>query len=196
MDKTVSLHEKLFRSLPPQEYEPYTPYQPQPGELPQLWQSSFLILDNDRCDVETAKRVLAETGKVPEEYAGCIREFDTPYLDLSEYGKRRRLSLITLVDTSKLTTAPEKLVFMAAADVGLRVFLDDVRILNNHSRHKMVPAFHRVQGGAAFNLPLERTGKRRVLHVELFHYEAPAKACIMFGNTANDLCDEIKFTVN
>ena len=193
-EKTVELHEKLLHSLPEEKYPVYTPYQPVAGELPQLWKSSFLILDNDRHDVAAAKRAMAETGKVPPEYAKFIREFDTPYLDLSEYGKVRRLSLLAAVDASELTIPPEQLVFMAAADVGLRVFLDDVRILNNHSRHKMVPAFHRVQGGAAFNLPLERGKKLRVLHVELFHYEAPAKACVMFGNTANDLCDEIKFT--
>ena len=195
VEKTLQLREKLLGNLTKEEYLPYTPYQPAAGELPQLWKSSFLILDNDKHDIAKAKKVLAETNKVPEEYADLVREFDTPYLDLSDYGKRRRLSLITLIDSAELTVPPQKLVFMAAADVGVRVFMDDTRILNNHSRHKMIPAFHRVQGGAAFNLPLER-GEKHLLHVELFHCEPPMRACIMFGDTDNHLCDEIKFTVS
>lgn len=194
-EKIVLLHEKLIPDLSATKYPAYIPYKPKPGELPQLWKSSFLILDNDKHDVETAKKMLAEDGKVSPEYAPFVREFDTPYLDLSSYGNVRRLSLLTVINAEALTIPPDKLVFMACADVGLRVFIDDVRVLNNHSRHKMVPAFHRVQGGAAFNYPL-KCGDKKLLHVELFHCTAPLKACIMFGNTANDLCDGIKFTIN
>ena len=194
VERTVSLNAKLQNELPQEEYSTYKPYTPAAGELPQLWKSTFLILDNDKHDVSKVKTTLAETGKVPEEYLKYVRTFDTPYLDLSSYGSVRRLSLLTFADAGELTIPPENLVFMACADVGLRVFMDDVRILNNHSRHKMIPAFHRVQGGAAFNYPMRRR-ERKLMHVELFHCEAPTRACVMFGNTDNDLCDEIKFTL-
>ena len=194
VERTVQLNGRLIKELPDAEYAPYTPFDPHCLDIPQLWKSSFLVLDNDKHDIAAVKEEISRKWEVPQEYSQYIREFDTPYLDLSDYGKVRRLSLITVVDTSELTISPEKLVFMATADVGLRVFMDDTRILNNHSRHKMIPAFHRTQGGAAFNLPLKR-GEKHLLHVELFHCQPPCRACVMFGNTSNDICDEIKFVL-
>ena len=191
-EQTLELHDRLAAELPADPYPPYVPYVPAP-DLPEVWHSEWLVLDDREHDIAAVKAALAETGRVPEELRTKVVSFDTPYMDLSPYGNNvTRLHLLSFLEVSNGETPQNELVFMAAADVGMRVWMDGVRILNHHSRQKMIPAFHRTEGGATFHLPVE-CGSRHLFHVELFHCTVPVKCCIMFGNTKNDLLDGFDF---
>ena len=181
--KTVELHDRFTPQLPAAEYPAYTPYRPTP-DLPTLYTAQWLIRPGENVDVDAVENVLNASGRCPDEYRKHIVTFHSPYLDLSRYSGTVRLHMFTFLNVIDLPPDP---VFMAVADVGLRVHLDGRRVLNNHSRHKMVPAFHRAQGGAAFTLPLEK-GKH-LLHLELFHCSPRMTACVMLGNCSNDLLD-------
>ncbi|MCI5778276.1 MAG: ADP-ribosylglycohydrolase family protein [Lentisphaeria bacterium] len=182
--RTVDLHDRLFPQLAAAEYPAYTPYRPAP-DLPVLYTAKWLILDGENADAAAVEAALRAEGRCPEPYRADIVTFHSPYLDLSRFAGTAHLHLFCFLEAGDL---PEDTVFMATADVGLRVHLDGKLILNNHSRHKMLPAFHRVQGGAAFALPL-RPGRRYLLHLELFHCSADCKACVMLGNSCNDILD-------
>jgi len=182
--KTLELHDRLAPRLPETEYPAYAPYIPA-ADLPRLYRAKWLIFSDENVDAAKVEAELRATGKCPAELRNNLVEFSSPYLDLSRFAPAMRLHLFSFLETRDL---PEDTVFMATADVGLRVHLDGKRILNNHSRHKMLPAFHRVQGGAAF--PLRPTpGEKHLLHVELFHALPPVQACVMLGNTYNDIID-------
>ena len=185
--RTIELHDRFAAVLPAEKYPEYVPC----GEdesLPECYSAGWLILNDDEADINAVKAAVAATGKVPAPYKDRIVTFNTPYLDLSRYSGHCRLHLLTFLQVNNPEQNPDEVVFMATADVGIRVWLDDKRILNNHSRHKMLPAFHRVQGGAAFLLPL-RYGEKHLLHVELFHGREELQACVMIGNTCNDILD-------
>ncbi len=186
-EKTVQLHERLAGELPETPYPAYIPYAPQ-ADLPELYTAKWLILNDEEVDINAVKEEISAHGGCPENLRDHVRIFHSPYLNLSEYAGCKRVHLLSILTVNNDSCDPDDLVFMATADVGLRVHLDERRILNNHSRHKMLPAFHRVQGGAAFSLPL-KYGEKHLLHVELFHPANPVNACVMFGNTANDILD-------
>lgn len=192
-EQTLQLHERLAAELPPEPYGPYVPYEPAP-DLPEVWHSEWLVLDGAKHDIAAVSEALDRTGFVPEGLRSEIVSFDTPYMDLARYGDAAagRLHLFSFLEASNGKVPPDKLVFMAAADVGMRVWMDGVRLLNHHSRQEMIPAFHRTEGGASFHLPVE-CGSRHLFHVELFHCTGPVKCCIMFGNTNNDLLDGFDF---
>ena len=193
-EQTLELHDRLAAELSAEPYPDYVPYKPAP-DLPEVWHSEWLVLDDSKHDIAKVKAALAETGHIPEELRTKIVSFDTPYMDLSPYGNNvTRLHLLSFLEVSNADIPRKELVFMAAADVGMRVWMDGVRILNHHSRQKMIPAFHRTEGGATFHLPVE-CGSRHLFHVELFHCTVPVKCCIMFGNTNNDLLDGFNFRI-
>ena len=191
-EQTMKLHDRLASELPAEPYPDYIPYEPSP-DLPNVWHSEWLVLDDSKHDVAAIRAAVAETGHIPEELRPRIVSFDTPYMDLSPYGNSdTHLHLLSFLEVSNGETPRNELVFMAAADVGIRVWMDGVRILNHHSRQKMLPAFHRTEGGATFHLPVE-CGSRHLFHVELFHCTSQVKCCIMFGDTKNSLLDGFDF---
>ena len=192
--QTLELHDRLAAELPADPYPAYVPYEPAP-DLPEVWHSEWLVLDGSLHDTAAIGETLSQTGRVPEELKAKVVSFDTPYMDLSPYGNNVGcLHLFSFLEVSNGETPRNELVFMAAADVGIRVWMDGVRILNHHSRQKMIPAFHRTEGGSSFHLPVE-CGSRHLFHVELFNCTVPVKCCIMFGNTNNDLIDGFDFRI-
>jgi len=185
--RTIALHDRFAAELPAESYPDYIPCC-EDGNIPECYTARWLIFNGDDADADEVKTAIAATGRVPEQYRDRIVTFHSPYLNLSRYSGHYRLHLFTFLEVNNHEQDPDEVVFMATADVGLRVWLDDRRILNNHSRHKMLPAFHRVQGGAAFLLPLHY-GEKHLLHVELFHGREELQACVMIGNTCNDILD-------
>ncbi len=188
VNQTIELHNKLAKELPAEEYPAYVPYAPS-GDVPKLNHSRWLILDGARFDIPAVKAALLEHGKCPEELKKHVAEFDTMFMDLSPFSDNyNMLHLFTFLEVEHEGTAPEDVVISATADVGNRLWLDSRRLMNHHSRQKMLPSFHRAEGGGAFALPLAK-GERHLLHWELFSCGKPLNACLMFGNIFNDHLD-------
>lgn len=183
--QTIGLHDKLADQLPAEAYPAYVPYQPE-NALPVIDHSEWLILDDAAFDIPAIEKQLAETGKCPEELRPHIVSFDTLLMDLSRFAENYNcLHLFTFLTVNHSETKPEDVVLSATADVGQRLWMDGRRLLNHHSRQRMLPSFHRAEGGAAFSLPLS-CGEKHLFHWELFSCNAPMNACMMFGNTCND----------
>lgn len=193
-EKTIALHDHFATLLPKEEYPPYIA-DAAALEHPDLYTARFLILPDDAEDIGGLQKTLMETGVVPEELKKYIKTFNTPYMDLSDHAGPVRLHLFTFLEVNNTTLPEEDSVFMATADSGLRVHLGKRMLLNNHSRHRMLPAFHRTQGGAAFSLPLKKKS-RQLLHLELFYTSKPLRACVMIGNCFNDPEDGFDFNIS
>ena len=194
VDQTLALREKLLTELPENPYPAYEPYQPVPG-LPQLDHSRWLIIDENRHDSEEIKRTLLKTGCCPEELKQFVVDFDTLFMDISQYTNQAgKLHLFSFLTVNNHDVRPENIVCSATADAGMRMWMDDRRLMNHHSRQKMLPSFHRAEGGGAFALPLA-AGSRHLFHLELFSCLPPLRVCVMFGNTFNDHLDGFDFDI-
>ena len=82
----------------------------------------------------------------------------------------------------------------ATADVGLTLWFDGEMQCNHHSRLPSLPSFHRAEGGAAFTRHF-RDGERRLVRLRLQYCLPPLRACLMFGDPANNHLDEITLEI-
>jgi ADP-ribosylglycohydrolase len=192
VEQTVNVHNRVFSELDPQ-YPPYRPYVPA-GNLPSGDTSRWLILE----DCDNPEQIAAElllNEKLPAELSGNIVAFDGLNLNLSRFAHNAgTIDMFTFVHMDNREVAPEDIVLSVTADVGLTLWIDGRRIMNHHSRQKMLPSFHRAEGGAAFAFPLQY-GDRKLIRVRLYYCLPPLQACIMFGNIYNDHLENIKFTI-
>ena len=162
--------------------------------MPETTHAEWLILDAARCDAAAVEKELRETGKCPETLRSRIVPFSTFVMDLSEFADRAgTLHLFSFLHVENAGVNPEEIVFSATADVGMTVWMDGRRLMNCHNRQKMLPSFHRAEGGSAFSLPL-RPGSTRLFHVALYNCVPPLQACLMFGNLFNDHLDGFRFS--
>jgi len=194
VEKTVALRQQFRHQMPDEPYPQYVPYSPE-KTLPSQDSSRWLILKNCQTaeDIEVALR---QSGTLPEELQNAVIDFPGLILNLSEYaGNACTLDLFTfLTVTEENTTPPEDIVICVAADVGLTFWMDGHRLLNHHSRRKMIPAFHRTEGGASFACPLHN-GEKHLLHLRLYSCLPPLQACVMFGNVFNDHLEGFKLSL-
>ena len=194
VDQTMALREKLLPELPDTPYPAYRPFEPQPG-MPDLDKSRWLIIDGEKHDADAIKRKLQETGRCPEELREFVVDFDTLFMDISKYTNQAgKLHLFSFLTVNNSDVIPEEIVCSATADTGMRMWMDDRRLMNHHSRQKMLPSFHRAEGGGAFALPLQ-SGSRHLFHLELFYCLPPLRFCVMFGNIYNDHLDGFDFDI-
>ncbi len=190
--ETLQLHETL--SADHKFYPPYVPYVAT-GKEPSLDRSRWLVLDAAKHDIAKIEVELIETGRCPAELTQCLVDFDDLNLDLSRFADNaNQLCLMSVLEIDT-TTRPEDIYLSATADVGLRLFMDGKQLMNHHSRLKMLPSFHRAEGGAAFALPLVN-GSRHVFQAQLFSCLPPLRCCLMFGTRFNDHLDGFRFTLN
>ncbi len=195
VEQTIQLHDELAPKLQTSEYPAYIPYCPT-EDLPSPDYSQWLIVDDTKCNLAEVETYLRKHGKCPEELKENLVSFDTLFMDLSEYADGyNTLHLYSFLTVNNQNVKPDEIVLSATADVGQRLWLDDQRLMNHHSRQKMLPSFHRAEGGAAFRLPLT-AGKTHLMHWELFCCHAPMKACLMFGNLHNDHLDGFDFRIS
>lgn len=192
VEQTAQVHDELFPALAAS-YPAYRPYVPEP-DLPSLDASRWLVL-KDCAEADALGVELRATGRCPETWRDRIVAFDGLILDLSDFSQGGcTLDLFTFVHMENRDIAPEELVLSATADVGMTLWLNGHRLLNHHSRQKMLPSFHRAEGGAAFACPL-KPGDRKLLHVRLYYCLPPLQCCVMFGNWHNDHLDGIAFNI-
>ncbi len=193
--QTIELHDKLAETLPAEKYPAYVPYFTKETQ-PVIDHSEWLILDGSKFDIPSLEKRLAETGKCPDELKPYIASFDTLFINLSRFAENyNTLHLFSFLNVNHTETKPEEIVLSATADVGHRLWMDGKRLMNHHSRQKMLPSFHRAEGGGAFALPL-KYGENHLFHWELFSCAAPVSACLMFGNTMNDHLDGFDFRIS
>lgn len=187
--QTIETHEKLFPLLK-KKYPAYKPYVPN-SDLPSLDASEWLLLE-DASNADEVEKTLLKKGKYS---GGKTVRFDGLILDLSEYAHDAcTLDLFTFVKMENKDVKPEDVMLSATADVGMTLWIDGKRIMNHHSRLKMLPSFHRAEGGAAFAFPLHY-GDRKLIHLRLYYCLPPTKACVMFGNQWNDHLEGVRFSL-
>ncbi|MBR2508810.1 MAG: ADP-ribosylglycohydrolase family protein [Lentisphaeria bacterium] len=192
--QTAELHDELFKQLPSEPYPPYVPCK-LPEGIKNTVHSKWLVLNGTEHDIAAIKKELQTSGKCPENLKSNIFEFNSFFMDLSRFAKNAELlHLFSFLTVDNNEVPQDEIVCSATADVGMRLWMDDRRLMNHHSRLKMLPSFHRAEGGAVFALPLQN-GSRHLFHVELFSCLPPLQACIMFGNLNNDHLDGFDFDI-
>ena len=195
VEQTVTIHESLSAKLPNKEYPAYTPVACDDVINPAC-RSKWLILNDANCNIQAVKNEISATGKCPAALCHEIVEFDTWFMDLSRFAKNAcNLHLISILEVDNHDVPEDEITISATADVGMRLWMDGKKLINHHSRQRMLPSFHRAEGGAAFLLPL-KPGSRQLFHMELFNCLPPLSACIMFGNMQNDHLDGFKFDIS
>ena len=193
IERTAELHEALSPLLRAGTYSSYVPWEPE-APMPETTHAEWLILDAARCDAAAVEKELRETGKCPESLRSRIVPFSTFVMDLSEFADRAgTLHLFSFLHVENAGVNPEEIVFSATADVGMTVWMDGRRLMNCHNRQKMLPSFHRAEGGSAFSLPLQ-PGSTHLFHVTLYNCLPPLRTCLMFGNLFNDHLDGFRFS--
>jgi len=191
--QTIAVHNRLFPKLEP-EYPAYTPYVPD-VKPPVVNRSQWLIL-TDSPDADAVAEEIRKTGKCPESRRGNIVEFDGFMLDLSPFAHEAcTLDLISVLHMDNREVEPENIILSATSDVGQTLFIDGQRIMNHHSRLRMLPSFHRAEGGAAFAFPV-RYGERKTFHIRLLYCLPPMRMCVMFANQFNDHLDGFNFRLD
>lgn len=190
--QTIETHGRLFGSLKA-EYPPYAPYAPD-SKLPSHDSSKWLIL-GDCPNASDIANELMNAGKCPESMENEIVGFENLNLDLSRFAHDAcTLDMFTFLRMENREVRPEEVLLSATADTGMTLWIDGNLVMNHHSRLKMLPSFHRAEGGAAFAYPV-RFGECKLIHVRLYYCLPPMRCCIMFGNTKNDHLDGFRFNI-
>ncbi len=190
--QTAQLKQSLAVELPEREYPGYIPYEPKEA-VPEIDRSQWLILDEDHYNIHEIEAEIRKTGKCPAALRGEVHTFSSLFLDLSSCaGEYNTLHLFSFLERKRGAT--EETVISVTADVGMTLYIDGMRLLNHHSRQKMLPSFHRAEGGASFLLPIENE-RSYFVHWVLYNCAPPLKACIMFGNLSNDHLDGFEFRI-
>ena len=76
----------------------------------------------------------------------------------------------------------------------LNISLKDDEQFFQNPRLPSLPSFHRAEGGAAFTRHF-RDGERRLVRLRLQYCLPPLRACLMFGDPANNHLDEITLEI-
>ena len=194
VSQTFALHEKLAGELPEESYPPYILYRPV-SPLPETDRAQWLILDEEKYDIPRIEEEIQSTGGCPERLRDQLHSFSSLFLDLSPFvGRYNTLHLFSFLHINNREVDDSEVVVSVTADVGMTLYIDGRRVLNHHSRQKMLPSFHRAEGGASFLLPLGPE-KIHLFHWKLYNCSAPMGACLMFGNLHNDHLDGFDFTM-
>ena len=129
----------------------------------------------------------------PERLKHRIIETGQLQFDLSPFARdANTLELFTFLQVRG--TPPDPVMVSATADVGLTLWFDGEMQCNHHSRLPSLPSFHRAEGGAAFTRHF-RDGERRLVRLRLQYCLPPLRACLMFGDPANNHLDEITLEI-
>jgi hypothetical protein len=104
------------------------------------------------------------------------------------------LNLFTFLNVNHPAAEHDEIMVSATADVGMTLWFDHIRLLNHHSRQLALPSFHRAEGGAAFNYPLQH-GDCKLIHIKLYSCMAPLHCNLMFGNKFNDHLDGFNLSI-
>lgn len=193
--QTVALHETLSAGLPEKLYPGYSDSVSMNG-VPSLDASRWLVLDGSGDGIDSIAERLRETGRCPETLNHRIVSFDGLILNLSKYAHDyNTLNLFSFLHMENESQPEDDIFISLTADVGIRVRVDGRLLLNNHCRQKMMPSFHRTEGGAAFAYPV-KYGERRLFHIQLFNCRGDVRCCVMFGNSRNDHLDGFRFMIS
>jgi len=184
VDRTIALHERLKDDLPEDLYPAYQPFvQDKPAAYDR---ARWLVLDETEHDIVAIKEKLLRDGVCPDELKQHIITTDGLTFELQKHVHDfNTLSLFSFLEVGNTDTAKEDVVLSITADVGLTLWFDNQRLINHHSRLLAIPSFHRAEGGAAFNYPLQK-GDSKLVHIKLYACVPPLKCTLMFGNLFND----------
>jgi len=193
VERTVALQEKFTKKLPETHYPTYQPFR---SENPAAFDSAkWLVLDESQHNIEDIKQKLLNDGICPEELKENIIYTKGLTFDLSQYSDcANTLNLFTFLDVDNLSVESDDVVISATADVGMTLWFDEKRLFNHHSRQLSIPSFHRAEGGAAFNYPLNH-GDHKLVHIKLYSCLAPLRCTLMFGNNLNDHLEGFKLSI-
>jgi hypothetical protein len=147
--------------------------------------SKWLVLQH-LTDSE-AEEIQKSLATLSVELADSITEFDGIHMDLSSFAfENEHLNLFTTV------TVPEDLEgqMMICCSNGITVWLDDRIILNYHGRLKPIPAYQRVEGGAAVPVDL-KGGVRYRLRIRILFARAPLHLTVAVADMENQYTDAI-----
>ena len=191
-DRTFALHESLH--LPKESYPFYKPYVSDGGE-PSLDRSIWLAVNESECDIARLEQILAATGHCPPELRSRIVEFDGLTMDLAPYAEPGgNLHLFSFLTVDNPNLDPEDVYLSATADTGLTVWMDGKKLFDQFSRARMIPSFHRAEGGMCFLYPLHH-GEHRLVHIRLYSCVKPLRCTFMFGNGDRDHLEGIHLEI-
>jgi len=136
----------------------------------------------------------------PSRFHKNLVEFSGIHMDLSSYIEKPgdTLYLLTwLLPCMEGEPAVSRFFqLMVCADMtGITAWLDGEMIINYHGRREMVPAFHRVEGGAVVPVDL-RTDRRHLLRIRLLFCRKPLNLMVALADEHGRYLDGIKFCVN
>lgn len=192
-DRTIALQFRLAAELPTAPYPNYTPVTPAP--LERFDEAQWLVLDESEHDIAAIKDELLRSGTCPEELRPHVITQFGLHLDLSAYAHdANSLSVFSFLHVVHPEAEPREVVLSATADVGMTLWFDRDRLLNHHSRQLAIPSFHRAEGGAAFQYPLQH-GDRKLVHIKLYSCLPPVRCTLMFGNMFNDHLDGFQLRI-
>ena len=186
---TMELREKFAAEISALSFPAYIPYVAEsPTEKPDQW----LILDENEHNIEEIREILLASGKCPEELNRFVLPTEKLLLDLSPFADgTNTLNLFTFLHCEN---CPDEAVISATADTGMTLWFDDKRILNCHNRQKMIPSFHRAEGGAAFLYDF-KDKQKKLVQVKLYSCRAPLRFALIFGDLNNQYIDEFKLKI-
>jgi len=143
--------------------------------------------ENFSADQDIAKQAQIDPSRFPKN----LVEFPGIHMDLSPYVENTgdMLCLLTWLETDR----DLQVQLMVCADMtGITVWLDDQMIMNYHGRRKMVPAFHRVEGGAVVPVEL-RASRRHFLKIRLLSCSKPLILTVALADGQNRYLDGMRF---
>ena len=89
---------------------------------------------------------------------------------------------------------PEDVYLSATADTGLTVWMDGKKLFDQFSRARMLPSFHRAEGGMCFRYPL-RHGERKLVHIRLYSCIEALRCTFMFGSGDRDHLEGFRLSI-
>ncbi len=182
-ERTLSLHKSL--PLPEKLYPFYTPYVSEGREV-SLDRSVWLVLRESECDIRRLEQTLAENGECPAELREHLVVFDGLTMDLAPYAEPGgNLHLFSFLAVENPALDPDDVYLSATADTGLTVWMDGKKLFDQFSRARMLPSFHRAEGGMCFRYPLKH-GDRKLVHIRLYSCIEPLRCTFMFGSGDRD----------
>ncbi len=193
VERTIALRDRLAKDLPDTQYKPYEPFV---QDSPRGYDSArWLVLDEAEHDIDAIKEKLFLKGFCADNLKQHIITTDGLTFDMSEHVNNfNTLNLFTFLEVGDTDTAKDDVFLSITADVGLTLWFDRQKLINHHSRQLAIPSFHRAEGGAAFNYPLQK-GDRKLVHLKLYSCAKPLKCTLMFGNQFNDHLDGFKMNI-
>ena len=156
-------------------------------------QNSWLILNNIRTvNIPEIEKKLLKEKACPEDFRKNIIEKNSIHLDISEYADNfNEIHLFSFLTVDKRNTVAS---LLACANTGITVWIDGIQVLNYHGRQKIIPTFHRTEGGATCYYPF-KDGHKHLIHVRLLFCRPPLKMSMAVGDDESQFIENFKFRI-